>query len=273
MIIVDSSSCVCCVFSLCHLVVWNICPVEGGVVWLIDVDTEQRGLFQLEKYQLTHFHIISLIFTTLNTGTGKLIAEQSHLDFFILCVEFTFNCMIHQTCLFLYVQSRPTESSDRWWNNRNWNRIDHLLWVLFSGSTMRQLLWPGMWYILFSSFTNKQVNGLELILASAAFAKTKTNPSKKAKMFGLGKWTIWYILKEREHTAEFRNIKRLENHGKELWWIIEEFFTWWRKQQLTRSRTSSRRSVHLCQCQQSTEDFTRVNTQGWKHDAKTGRSD
>ncbi len=39
-----------------------------------------------------------------------------------------------------------------------------------------------------------------------------------------------------------------EDHGKQLWWMTEEFFPWWRKhpsQQLARSRTLSRR-VGVC---------------------------
>lgn len=58
--------------------------------------------------------------------------------------------------------------------------------------------------------------------------------------------------------------------AKQLWGMTEELsFPWWRKtQQLARSRAPSRMEMCLCQCQQSREDFTRVNTEGLPPDGK-----
>ncbi len=75
--------------------------------------------------------------------------------------------------------------------------------------------------------------------------KKQNKPIREiAKTLGVAKTTVWNILKRRNAPVSSATPKDPEDHGKQLWWMTEEFFPWWRKhpsQQLARSRTLSRR--------------------------------
>ena len=96
-----------------------------------------------------------------------------------------------------------------------------------------------IWNLLLSTL-NMRSKKLSLSVKQAIIRLIREIP----KTLGVAKSIVWNILKKKEHTGELSNTKRPGNHGKQLWWMTEEFFPWWRKtpsQQLARSRTLSRR--------------------------------
>ncbi len=57
--------------------------------------------------------------------------------------------------------------------------------------------------------------------------KKQNKPIREiAKTLGVAKTTVWNILKKKERTGELSNTKDPEDHGKQLWWMTEEFFPW-----------------------------------------------
>ncbi len=112
--------------------------------------------------------------------------------------------------------------------------------------------------------------------------KKQTNHQRDSKNIRRGQNNCLEILKKKERTGELSNTKRTpEDHGKQLWWMTEEFFPWWRKHPHNSwpDQETLQEVVYVCQSQQSREDFTRVNTEGSPQDvnhwwaSKTGRPD
>ncbi len=55
--------------------------------------------------------------------------------------------------------------------------------------------------------------------------KKQNKPIREiAKTLGVAKTTVWNILKKKERTSA--TPKDPEDHGKQLWWMTEEFFPW-----------------------------------------------
>ncbi len=60
--------------------------------------------------------------------------------------------------------------------------------------------------------------------------KNKKKPIREiAKTLGVAKTTFGTFLKRRNAPVSSATPKDPEDHGKQLWWMTEEFFPWWRK--------------------------------------------
>ncbi len=107
-----------------------------------------------------------------------------------------------------------------------------------------------IWNLLLSTVKMRSKE-LSLSVKQAIIRLKKQNkPIREiAKTLGMAKTTVWNILKKKERTGELSNTKRPEDHGKQLWWMTEEFFPWWRKhpsQLLARSRKHSPGGRCMC---------------------------
>ncbi len=57
--------------------------------------------------------------------------------------------------------------------------------------------------------------------------KKQNKPIREiAKTLGVAKTTVWNILKRRNAPVSSATPKDPEDHGKQLWWMTEEFFPW-----------------------------------------------
>ncbi len=60
--------------------------------------------------------------------------------------------------------------------------------------------------------------------------KNKNKPIREiAKTLGVAKQLFGTFLKRRNAPVSSATPKDPEDHGKQLWWMTEEFFPWWRK--------------------------------------------
>ncbi len=91
-----------------------------------------------------------------------------------------------------------------------------------------------IWNLLLSTVKMRSKE-LSLSVKQAIIRLKKQNkPIREiAKTLGVAKTTVWNILKRRNAPVSSATPKDPEDHGKQLWWMTEEFFPWWRKQPFT----------------------------------------
>ncbi len=82
-----------------------------------------------------------------------------------------------------------------------------------------------IWNLLLSTvkMRSKELS-LSVKQAIIRLKKTKQTHQRDSKNIGVAKTTVWNILKKKERTGELSNTKDPEDHGKQLWWMTEEFF-------------------------------------------------
>lgn len=76
------------------------------------------------------------------------------------------------------------------------------------------------------------------------------------------------FLKRREALLSSAPPKNPEDHGRQLPWMVAEFFPWWKNHHLAKSRTLSRRSEYQCQSLQPSDGFMSVTAEGLSQDEK-----
>ena len=81
-----------------------------------------------------------------------------------------------------------------------------------------------IWNLLLSTL-NMRSKELSLSVEQAIIRlKNQNKPIREiAKTLGVAKSIVWNILKKKERSA---TPKDPEDHGKQLWWMTEEFFPW-----------------------------------------------